>query len=200
MFEPHPQVAEARQRLWALIEETPWLDWQLLTKRPRWIPSLVPPAWMASGGWPPNVWIGTSVGTQRAARERIPLLPSVPAPLRFLSCEPLVEPVSLTPFLKTGGLAWVICGGYSGDLDDWPLELTWARTLRDECRAHGVAFFMKQLGSVYARTHRLKDKKGENPGEFPEDLRVQQFPVSPAAAGRVPAGGTTRIAERTLHA
>lgn len=57
------------------------------------------------------------------------------------------------------------------------MELSWARQLRDECRAYRVAFFMKQLGSVYARRHHLANWKGENIREFPEDLQIQEFPI-----------------------
>src|SRR5581483_11400790 len=107
VFEPHPAVVEARHRLWDTIERTPHLDWQLLTKRPKFIPLLVPSSWLHE--WPRHVWIGTSVGTQHAAEKRLPSLLEVPAPIRFLSCEPLVERVTLAPWLATGGIHWLIC-------------------------------------------------------------------------------------------
>ncbi|HEX7735302.1 MAG TPA: DUF5131 family protein [Ktedonobacteraceae bacterium] len=173
VFEPHPQVAEARKRLWELIEETPYLDWQLLTKRPKFIRQLVPQSWLQV--WPGNTWIGTSVGTQAAAEKRIPYIIDLPAPVIFLSCEPLVEQVTLAPWLGRQAINWAICGGYSGS-QHRPMELSWARALRDECQAYDVAFFMKQLGSVYARNHRLRNTKGEDIAEFPEDLRIQEFP------------------------
>lgn len=173
VFEPHPAVAEARHRLWDTIERTPHLDWQLLTKRPKFVRRLVPSSWLAH--WPAQVWIGTSVGIQAAARLRIPYLLDVPAPLRFLSCEPLVEQVTLAPWLATGGLHWVICGGYSGS-QHRPMDLAWARALRDECAAFEVPFFLKQLGTVYAKQHGLRHWKGEDIREFPHDMRVQQFP------------------------
>ena len=72
-------------------------------------------------------------------------------------------------------LSWVICGGYSGN-EYWPMELAWARGLRDECETYSVAFWMKQLGTVYAREHRLRHPKGEDASEFPADLRMQAFP------------------------
>ena len=127
VFEPHPQVAEARTRLWRLIEETPWLDWQLLTKRPKFIQRLVPQSWLHE--WPTHVWIGTSVGIQAAAEKRIPYLMELPAPVRFLSCEPLVEAITLERWLSGEPIKWVICGGYSG-ADQQPLQLSWARTVR----------------------------------------------------------------------
>ncbi len=100
VFEDHPDVAAPRERLWGLIEATPWLIWQLLTKRPENIAPMVP--W--GGGWPPHVWVGTSVENQRYADERIPVLVSAAAlaRIRFLSCEPLLGPVDLSPWLLPG--------------------------------------------------------------------------------------------------
>jgi protein gp37 len=173
VFEPHPQVKEARLRLWTLIEDTPLLDWQLLTKRPKFIRSLVPQAWFQQ--WPSHVQIGTSVGTQSAAAKRIPYVLDLPAPVIFLSCEPLVEEITLEKWFKLKQINWVICGGYSGR-EHRPMELSWARRLRDECKHYDIAFFMKQLGSVYAREHHLRNGKGEDITEFPDDLHVQEFP------------------------
>lgn len=174
VFEPHPDVAEARLRLWNTIEQTPWLDWQLLTKRPKFIKSLVPPAWWQE--WPAHVWIGTSAGTQQAADKRLPYLLDVPAAIRFVSCEPLVSALTLAPWLATGRLQWVICGGYSGT-QPRPMDVAWAQALCQECAKHHVAFFFKQLGTVYARAHHLRDWKGEDPQEFPPEVRVRQFPA-----------------------
>src|SRR5437588_437068 len=71
----------------------------------------------------------------------------------------LFEPC-LTNWLHFQKLNWVICGGYSGT-QQRPMFLSWARRLRDECRQYTIAFFMKQLGSVYAREHGLHHPKGE---------------------------------------
>jgi protein gp37 len=95
------QVA-ARERLWKLIVETPSLDWLLLTKRPENIKKLAP--WRALIAedrydgrpvWPHNVWIGTTVEDQKRAEERIPWLLEVPAAVRFVSAEPLLESLDL---------------------------------------------------------------------------------------------------------
>jgi len=173
VFEPHPQVKEAQVRLWQLIEETPFLDWQILTKRPKFIRNLVPQSWLQC--WPDNVWIGTSVGIQRAAEQRIPYLLDLFAPVLFLSCEPLVEEITLKKWLQLHQIKWVTCGGYSGE-QKRPMFLPWARKVRGECREYQVAFFMKQLGSVYAREHGLRHPKGEDISEFPDDLQIQEFP------------------------
>lgn len=192
--------------LLALIHETPGLDWLLLTKRPEnfftrlqsafiqithgesktheeagvheWIY-----AWAKQAKAPRNLWIGTTVENQRRANERIPKLLQIPARVRFLSCEPLLEAVTLPtctqdvrcPFngieghseRPLGGIDWVICGGESGGKAR-PMADDWARGLRFQCEDAGVAFFMKQLGGV-------RDARGEL-HQMPEDLRVRQFP------------------------
>ena len=95
--------------------------------------------------WPSNVWLGTSVENQQAARSRIPELLKSKAPIKFLSVEPLLAPVSIAHWIK--GLDWVIVGGESGP-NCRPMEAGWVRVIRDECRAAGVPFFFKQWGGV----------------------------------------------------
>jgi protein gp37 len=90
VFEDRPDLDPWRIRLWGLIDRTPHLDWLLLTKRPARMAS-----WAAEHGWPVNAWAGVSVESQAAADERIPDLIRVPAPVRFLSCEPLLGPIHL---------------------------------------------------------------------------------------------------------
>jgi protein gp37 len=83
VYEDHPAVVDERQKLWKLIEATPWLNWLLLTKRPENI--LLMSSW-GRRTWPDNVWVGTSVGLQKHAEERIPRLPS------FDMCVELSDP------------------------------------------------------------------------------------------------------------
>lgn len=148
----------ARERLFALIRATPWLDWQLLTKRPENIAGFLPPDW---GHGYRNVWLGTTVENQAMADKRIPILLNVPAFVRFLSCEPLIGPVSFRwagwikyPSNADGssnhldglrGIGWVIAGGESG-IKSRPMAPDWARTLRDECQEAGVPYLFKQWG------------------------------------------------------
>jgi protein gp37 len=172
----------------------------------------------------PNVWLGLSVENQRAAEERIPLLLQTPAAVRFVSCEPLLEGLNLFPYF---GLAfpgsprpparidWVIAGGESGP-GARPAAIEWFRSLRDQCRAAGVPYFQKQLGSrpmfelgdntawhtsgmMLGDGHggsfrrdadgyrlgfavRTRDRKGADPSEWPEDLRIREFPEVPGGA------------------
>lgn len=91
----------------------------------------------------PNVWFGVSVENQNAADERIPLLLQTPAEVRFVSCEPLLSAVDLSPWINE--LDWVIVGGESGP-NARPMHPEWARGLRDQCVNANVPFFFKQWG------------------------------------------------------
>jgi protein gp37 len=120
--------------------------------------------------WPlSNVWLGTSVEDQRRAEERIPHLLRCPAAMRFLSCEPLLTEVDLSPWLVYEGehhraeamlaeygasqpLGWVIAGGESGP-GARPAHPDWFRSLRDQCQAAGVPFFFKQWGEWVGGAH-----------------------------------------------
>jgi protein gp37 len=148
VFEDHPQLEWPRTNLWGLIETTPHLDWLLLTKRPQNILRMLPSLW--SGRTPDNVWLGTSCEDQQRADERIPHLLSVPARVRFLSCEPLLGEISL-PISRMGSdIHWVIAGGESG-AGARPMHPDWARWLRTQCQETGTAFHFKQWGAWVLR-------------------------------------------------
>lgn len=183
VFERHPepdvnaQLDAARARLWQVIAGTPWLRWQLLTKRPENVPAMVP--W-APGEWPAIVWLGTSVETQRFAEQRIPHLIAAGAQTTFLSCEPLLEQVDLSPWLtRPAPISWVIAGGESGPRSR-RTDLAWFGALRDQCLGAGVAYFVKQTGTVAARELGVRGK-GEDLADLPADLRIRQYPKEPAA-------------------
>lgn len=162
--EADPWRAEA----WDIIRATPHLTYQILTKRPERIAACLPADW--GGGWA-NVWLGTTV-EGAAYRQRLYLLTSLPAAIHFASCEPLIaEPGNLglgdAEHVGNIPIDWVICGGESGP-GARPMDIEWARSLRDQCAAAGVAFWMKQLGGHPNKRHNLED--------LPEDLRIRQFP------------------------
>lgn len=206
VFEDRPELEAWRKDLFGLIAATPHLDWLLLTKRPENIARLWPLYAMAPGNvgmlgevrdcprpsevlWP-NVWLGTTVEDQQRANERIPELLKVPARVRFLSMEPLLEHVDLTkvptvsetfesPLLRPD---WVIIGGESGS-SARPFYLDWARSLVHQAVQLGAAPFVKQMGSqpwlIGDQPHRrveLVDHHGGDMAEWPEDLRVREFP------------------------
>lgn len=97
--------------------------------------------------WPiPNLWLGVSVEDQHWAGIRIPVLLDTPAAVRFVSAEPLLGPVDLSPWMVgTRRLDWVITGGESGP-GARPVHPAWLRNLHNQCVAAGVPFFLKQWG------------------------------------------------------
>lgn len=202
-----------------LIHATPNLDWLLLTKRPEnWLPRLdaVARLWACDGSYhetpearsyheivcpwragkpPQNVWLGVSVEDQVRADERIPELMALPAKVRFLSVEPLLEALDLAytcfngvdPFGTMPGIHWVIVGGESGP-GARPCNVQWIRSLVGQCHAAGVPCYVKQLGSnpflvsdeggvvALSEAIQLNHPKGGDPAEWPEHLRVREFP------------------------
>lgn len=203
-------LTEVRGRLWRLIDECRNLDWLILTKRPEHFTDMLP--WGLRPGqrrvaWS-HVWLGVSVENQARANERIPRLLQAPAAVRFLSCEPLLGPVDLErcyshsdeAFFSAfqgkycgldgwGDLHWVIVGGESGH-EARAFDLAWARSIVEQCKAAGVACFVKQMGArpeepdseqrLGPSTRRmliLADAKGGTMEEWPEDLRVREFPA-----------------------
>jgi protein gp37 len=179
-------------------------DWELMWK------GLYP-------DWPfKNVWLGTTAENQEMADKRIPHLLKCPAAKRFVSCEPMLGPVDLTKIvLKKSDatergkpdvtfnpligwydgvldgrtkLDWVICGGESGP-GARPMHPDWARSLRDQCKAAGVPFFMKQMSVKMCRKcrgdacthlagHKHVDILTKNIDMFPEDLRIREYPTN----------------------
>ena len=129
--------------------------------------------------WPlPNVWLGVSV-EDRANKPRIDEFRDTPAAVRFLSLEPLLEDLGE---LDLRGIHWVIVGGESGH-GARPCNVEWIRSIVQQCEAAGVACFVKQLGARPYQLEppdggsgiQLKNRKGGDWSEWPEDLRVRQF-------------------------
>ncbi len=145
--------------------------------------------------WPlPNVWLGVSVEDQATADERVPLLLETPAAIRFLSCEPLLGPIDLhgrrwlsshrrlsrvvRTRLWSRAIDWVIVGGESGP-GARPGETEWIRSIVKQCWWEAdAACFVKQLGAHWSREHGARSRAGADPAEWPEVLRVREFPVS----------------------
>jgi len=171
IFEDRDDLNGERAKLFAMMEATSeWLDWLFVTKRPENILKMVPEAWLTN--WPANVWAGTSVENQKWADIRIPELLKVPATVRFLSMEPLIGPVDMSPWVEA--LEWVVVGGESGP-NSRPMETEWATDIAAACGNAGTPFWMKQKGVVWA-TLNDAEGKGVDWDKFPEDCRVRQYP------------------------
>lgn len=209
VFEAHPESDvramqdAARARLWDLISATPNLTWQLLTKRPGNIAGMVP--W--GNKWPDNVWVGTSVEDQQRACERVPVLVSVPAAVRFLSCEPLIQMVDLDPWLMLTGAstAGPFCDStgryrYGGGIGGQTITSVPSRDIQwviigaesgsdaRDCDLEWVRLLIQQCqtADVALFVKQLgtawarvngADSKGGDPQYWPQDLRIREFPT-----------------------
>ena len=189
-----------RDEAWAIIRRTPHLTYQILTKRPERIAGRLP--WGDGAPWP-NVWGLVSAEDQEQADRRVPLILAANFAVRGVSYEPALAPMD---FVNVGamdqcsyvcdhgeqwpeghrperGIEWLIIGGESGP-GARPFDLAWARSAIAQCRAAGVACFVKQLGAqpFFQRDHGtreslpLHDRAGVAPEEWPADLRVREFP------------------------
>lgn len=144
-----------RDRLFALILATPWLDWLLLTKRAENLHLLVP--WVLTGTKPwPNVWLGVTAGVRRSLW-RVRYLRQIPAVVRFISGEPLLEHITAREWDRAlftsgsplpraedapGPIHWLIVGDESGSKRH--AQADWIRTAREAALRNGVAFHFKQ--------------------------------------------------------
>lgn len=142
VFEIHPtqDLDEWRHDLFVLIQQTPNLDWLLLTKRPENVMDYLQHGWGTD--LPDNVWVGTSVENQQMYDERSVHIRSIPAAVTFYSMEPLLGPVVMA---KDDPISWVIVGGESGP-NARPMHPQWARDIRDQCVDAGLPFLFKQWG------------------------------------------------------
>ncbi len=149
---------EYLSRVFQVMNEAHWHTFQVLTKRSARLAEL-----STKLKWSPNIWIGVSVENANHVNRIYDLL-KVPARLRFISVEPLLGPILELPL---DGIDWVIVGGESGPKAR-PMELSWARLIRKQCRKAGVAFFLKQLGGK-------QDKRGGTEAVL-DGRRWHEFP------------------------
>jgi protein gp37 len=120
-------------------------------------------------GWlngvaPSNIWIGATTENQPTADGRIPELLKIPAKIRFISAEPMLEEINIEQFLGAGKIDWVICGGETGP-NARPTNPDWVRSLRDQAEAANVPFFFKGAPKTSGR---LLDKVEHN--AFPKKM------------------------------
>lgn len=167
VFEDRPELVPVRDRLWDLIDGTPRLDWLLLTKRPQNIERMLPEFPI-----PENVWMGTTAETQEYWNIRVPILRRVPCKIRFVSVEPMLGPIHA----NLDGIHWVLVGGESG-AGARRMDPEWVHRLRGQCDQRGVMYHFKQLGEVLAREFGCKNRKGGDPAEWPQEFRIQEFPL-----------------------
>jgi protein gp37 len=210
-------MADLRARLFRLIDETPNLDWLLVTKRPENIVRFWPRDINDDYRFLSNVWLLTSVEDQAAADRRIPELLKCRdlCPVLGLSMEPLLGPVDLEkpmpgpdleqfgggkicqPWYIQSGINWIIAGGESGP-GARPMHPDWVRSIRDQCESAGVPFFLKQWGewvptpyvdSKVRSSELVCIRRDGSPGDSYAD-GVRLIRVGKKAAGRILDGRT----------
>lgn len=159
---------EFMDKVLEVIRATPHHVYQILTKR----------SWRMMkyseriGGFPENTWCGVSIESP-PYKFRVDHLRKVEANVRFISVEPLIASIGK---LDLTGIHWVIVGGESGP-QYRPMDLEWAREIRDQCRDSGVPFFFKQVGGVTAKSGgRLLDGREWN--EFPKQKEMLSVSIS----------------------
>lgn len=135
------------ESVFGVMRKCPQHIFIILTKRSARMRSL---ARMLNEDILPNLWLGVTVENTAMAKERLPWLLRTPAAKRIISFEPALELVDWEPWLATGKIDWLICGGETGP-GARPMNFEWARKTRDVCIGHGVPFFFKQWGSVAAK-------------------------------------------------
>lgn len=191
-----------RADLWDLIWDTPNLEWLLVTKRIGNVPNMLP-TWRGEIGVPTHVRILITVCNQEEADRDIPKLLALPCK-NGVSYEPALGPIDFSMFFEQypdhngvrvvqrhTGLDWIIVGGEStqGSGKARPFDIAWARSTIAQCKAARVPVFVKQIGghAVVAgdsyivgrggQDCRVMDRAGADPAEWPEDLRVREFPA-----------------------
>ena len=165
------EADEWRAEAYDIMQQTPYLTYLLLTKRAENIAS----RWNGSQSLAKNIWLGVTAENQKQADWRIPHIVQSTAIKKFVSIEPMLEPIDLEqaacPFNCSRcieGIDWVIVGAESGP-DRRPCKIEWIRDIVKQCKAARIPVFVKQL--------HIDGKVSGNMEEWPKDLRIQEFPV-----------------------
>lgn len=195
----HEDCDDFRKEMWDIIRACPQYIFQILTKRPMRIDRKTLPYdkrldenGNVIGGVMhsklPNVWMGTSIGSQAGLHRLYALVNSVWRGVKFLSLEPLHGQIDFdahkcdkcgAPVLEHG-IDWVIVGGESGNENGKyryrECKIEWIELIIKQCQDRGIPVFVKQLGTHLSKKLKLKDRHGGNMDEWPEHLRIRQFP------------------------
>lgn len=203
----HEDADDFLYDVWKAMLAADWHTFQILTKRPDWMADYLSMCYEIF--WeikpPSHIWLGTTTEDQKRANERIPALLHAPAPVRFVSVEPMLGPVNLSesmhrheaidktspsgkqlwrciqcgeetpapckwPYHQCRTLDWVIIGCESGPGRRF-MAWEWAIDLVEQCKVAGVPVFVKQI--------EVKGKVSHDMSEWPEELRVREYPDGP---------------------
>lgn len=163
-----------RADLARLIQDTPALDWQLLTKRIGNSTGML--AAMFPSGTPVNVWVGATIVNREELLRDGPKLIATPARVRFWSAEPLLEDLGVLPIELVPD--WIIVGGESGPKAR-PMDLAWAESILHQGTAVGARVFVKQLGAkphLAGEVYEKSSGKGADMAQWPRAIRIREMP------------------------
>lgn len=181
----HEDIDSYRNEAWEIIRKCPQHIFQILTKRPERIIAHLPEYWEEIRN---RVWLGTSIGSDKSIQRVFDLISPIQSGVKFLSIEPLYGSVEI-PFddfidmrHKVNDLIdWVIVGGESGNETGKyryrPCELKWIEKIVSDCQFYEIPVFVKQMGTYLSKQLKMSDRHGGNIDEFPEHLRLRQFPL-----------------------
>lgn len=182
------EIDSYRDECWEIIRKCPQHTFQILTKRPERIDECLP-ADYGNIDLYRNVWLGTSIGSEKSMHRGVALAQAAgvkPQRVKFLSLEPLYGPIDLIWESPTGhrfwngAINWVIVGGESGnDVGPYryrPCKIEWIEKIIANCREMGIPIFVKQLGTHLAKQMGLKDRHGGDMDEWPDHLKIREFP------------------------
>ncbi|MDX3972384.1 MAG: phage Gp37/Gp68 family protein [Bradyrhizobium sp.] len=158
--------------VWRVMKATPRHHYQILTKRPERMGSLLR---SKISEVLPNVWLGTSVESAEVV-DRIDHLRGVPAAIRFISFEPLIAPVGK---VDLSGIDWAIVGGESGR-SARPIREEWIDDIYERCMVYDTAFFFKQWGT-WGKDNKRRSKKAN--GRLYRGQEWDQMPKLAQAVG-----------------
>lgn len=187
----HPDIDSFRYEAWEIIRQCPQHIFQILTKRPERIAQCLPIDWEYGYNYP-NVWLGTSVGSQESIGRMYQLASHINIArcnVLFVSIEPMHTEVIIDWKKECSGyyfheaIDWIIVGGESGNETGKyryrPCKTEWIKKIVDDCNILGIPVFVKQLGTYLAKELKMSDRHGGNIDEFPEYLQVRKFPDTP---------------------
>jgi len=174
LFDPHVRL-QWQEEVWEVMSVCNWHTFLVLTKRPHRMREFIAAHPYRETHPLPNVMVGVSVTDEAEANERIPPLLATPAAYHWVSLEPLMGPMDLTDYLEWGWkgppwVEWVVIGALTGG---WTVQcdiewVRWIRSLHDQCRRVNTPLFIKSL--------RVDGRVSRNLAEWPEDLRIREYP------------------------
>ncbi len=170
------QADQWRPQAWQIIRQRSDVKFFLLTKRPERVITCLPPDW--GDGWD-NVFFNVTCENQARADERILLLLTLPFKHKGIMAAPFIGPLDIAPYLDSGKISQVICGGENYD-GARPCDFDWVKSLSRQCKARNVRFCFIETGTIFikdGRTYRIPSKKLQSQMAFKARVNNEGAPI-----------------------